>query len=142
MLFSVTKYIPEGLYGFLEDGEGRRAFFHLSEFDPGVGGPPPIIGEPVEVGRLDPNGDKSLRARGVVRLRSPEALVGKVSRFDPNTGYGFAVVEGKQFYLHRSEFAQGELPRIGMKVSFFAGDPKTGQVPRACYATVVDRGTS
>lgn len=141
MLFTVSKYIPEGLYGFLESEEGVRAFFHLSEFNPGLGGPPPIVGEVVEVGGLE-EGGKSLRARGVSRLCKPEILSGTVIRFDPNVGYGFVSVEGsQQFFLHRSEFATNALPRVGMRVSFYAAKPVTGKVPRACYASILDRGT-
>jgi len=143
VLFNVSKYIPEGLYGFLVGEDGARAFFHLSEFHPGVGGPPPITGEPVEVARLEENGDKAPRAREVTRLRIPEFFTGTVTRFDPNVGYGFVTVEGRQFFLHRSELANGDLPRIGMIVSFFAGDPTVaGKPPRACYASIIDRGTA
>lgn len=140
MLFSVSKYIPEGMYGFLTSASGERVFFHLSEFD-SRGGPPPLIGEGVEVERLEPNGEnKNPRARCVVRLLTPEVFTGEVIRFDPNVGYGFVKVGGRQFFLHRSELQSGELPRVGMLVSFYAG-PETGvgKVSRACHVQIVDR---
>lgn len=134
------KYLPEGLYGFLENSAGDRPFFHLSEFNP-MGGPPPIIGETVEVDLVEP-GARSPRARGVVRIVVPQLLVGEVIRFDPNMGYGFVSAGVKRFFLHRSEIASGELPRIGMKVQFYPGvDTGTGKVPRAVYATITDRST-
>jgi len=140
VLFTIAKYIPEGLYGFLLSSEGERVFFHLSEFDP-KGGPPPLIGEDVDVERLEPNGDKNPRARCVVRLHPPIPFTGAVLRFDPNVGYGFVKVAGRQFFLHRSELQSGELPRVGMTVSFYAS-PETvpGKPSRACYVQLVDRG--
>lgn len=138
MLFKVSKYLPEGLYGFLENSAGERPFFHLSEFNP-LGGPPPIVGESVDVGQVE-TGERSPRARGVVRIVVPQQRIGEVVRFDPNVGYGFVTVEGKRYYLHRSEIASGELPRIGMKVQFFAGpESDAGKVPRAVYAQIIDR---
>jgi cold shock CspA family protein len=143
MLFHVSKYLPVGLYGFLEAGP-QRAFFHLSEFDP-KGGPPPIIGEPVEVVRLEPNGDKSPRAKGVVRLHEPVLLVGSVTRFDHTVGYGFVSSKGEQYYLHRSEFPDGSLPLKGDSLEFFvaASPPVEGEPtkrPRACYVKILERG--
>jgi len=139
--FIVSKYIPEGLYGFLEAEGGQRAFFHLSEFKP-MGGPPPISGEVVEVARLEPNGDKSPRARVVERQNLPKSLTGLVIRFDSNIGYGFvATPDGTQYFLHRSEFSNGELPRVGMTVTFFiGGESKPGKPSRACYPAIIDRG--
>ena len=43
----VRKYIPSGSYGFLVTPMGD-VFFHLWVFD-ALGGPPPIVGEEVEV---------------------------------------------------------------------------------------------
>lgn len=141
MLFKVTKYLPEGLYGFVENSTGERAFFHLSEFNP-MGGPPPIVGESVEVGQVE-SGSRSPRARGVVRTVQPQLLSGEVVRFDPNVGYGFLTVGADRYFLHRSEVADGVLPRVGMKVQFYASpDTGTGKVPRAVYAQIVDRSTA
>lgn len=139
MNFTVAKYVPEGMYGFLEGG-GKRAFFHLSEFDP-RGGPPPIIGEDVEVSSLDEQPDKSPRARGVVRTHPPTKLVGEVTRFDYNVGYGFVSVDGHQYFLHRSELANGALPLIGMVVEFYVGRSLSEEKrPRACHVRILDRG--
>jgi len=139
VILTVSKYVPEGMYGFLE-GQGERAFFHLSEFDP-RGGPPPIIGEEVEAERLDPNGDKSPRARSVVRLHPPIRLVGEVTRFDYNVGYGFVTSEERQFFLHRSDLANGALPALGMMVEFYASqETSDAKRPRACHVRIMDRG--
>lgn len=140
MTFTVAKYIPKDLFGFLE-GEGQRIFFHLSEFDP-KGGPPPIAGEPVSVGRIEIIGLKSPRARSVERLIETRRLSGTVTRFDHHIGYGFATVNGEQYYLHRSEFADGALPLIGAAVEFYVSGPATGEKrPRACHARLLGRGT-
>lgn len=140
MKYFVSKYIPQGLYGFLEDSDRCRLFFHLSEFR-SIGAPAiPIVGEEVEIQRSVPHGDKSPRAYGVRRLAPPLFLEGVVSRFDPNTGYGFIVVGGQSYFLHRSEFESGALPSVGSRVTFYACQPKGPQVPRACHAVLVERG--
>jgi len=140
MIFTVAKYIPRELYGFLE-GEGQRVFFHLSEFDP-IGGPPPIAGESVEVGLIEAIGDKNFRAKSVVRMLKPERLVGVVTRFDHKVGYGFVTVGKAQYFLHRSEFLDGSLPLIKAEVEFYvAGSTGTAVRPRACHANLLTRGT-
>lgn len=140
MSFTVAKYIPKDLYGFLE-GRGQRVFFHLSEFNP-MGGPPPIVGEPVEVGHIEDSGATSPRARSVTRISPMRKLVGKVVRFDPNVGYGFVQVDEAQYFLHRSEFQDGSLPLVGSTVEFYvAGSVDGPRRPRACHARLLSRGT-
>lgn len=140
MRLLVVKYIPGGLYGFAQDADGNeRVFFHLTVFDP-LGGPPPVVGEEVEV-ELDPFSppDRPKAAR-VARLGIPALRTGVVARFDHNVGYGFVSDEqGAQFFLHRSEMPNGMLPSMGMKVSFYAGRAIGSSKPRACHVTVLER---
>jgi cold shock CspA family protein len=139
MVLTVSKYIPKELYGFLE-GAGQRVFFHLSEFDP-LGGPPPIIGEQVEVGQIELVESKSYRARSVRRVLRTEHLTGTVTRFDHRVGYGFVTVGREQFFLHRSDLLDGSLPLVGAVVEFYvAGSIRPSARPRACHARLL-RGT-
>lgn len=140
MRLLVVKYIPGGLYGFAQSGEeDTRVFFHLTAFDP-RGGPPPIVGEEVEV-EVDQNSPPDrLRAIRATRVTLPTSLNGDVSRFDHNVGYGFVTTEsGEQYFLHRSEMPNGEMPTMGMRVSFYAGGAFGKNKPRACHVTVLER---
>lgn len=143
MLFNVSKYIPKDLYGFLEDDNGQRVFFHLSEFNP-MGGPPPIVGEPVEVEDIEEIEGKNSCAHSVTRTIEVTSLIGKVTRFDHRAGYGFVLVESVYYFLHRSEFLDGALPLVGAKVEFFALSKhvKSGpnKPPRACHARILSQG--
>jgi cold shock CspA family protein len=139
MIFSVAKYIPKELYGFLE-GNGQRVFFHLSEFD-SQGGPPPIVGEPVEVGYIEALSNQSPRARSVTRINETMQLVGNVTRFDHHVGYGFVTVDGEQYFLHRSEFLDGAIPLVGAEVEFYvSGSINGSKRPRACHARLLKQG--
>jgi cold shock CspA family protein len=144
-IFTVSKYIPNDLYGFLEgqdeDGVQQRVFFHSSEFDP-MGGPPPIVGERVTVGSIEPVEGKNSRAVSVTRCSDVKTLVGKVSRFNHQVGYGFVTVDGNEYFLHRSELQDGALPLIGAMVEFsVAGSVGTSKSPRACHASILSQGT-
>lgn len=151
----VHKYIPDRLYGFVIDGQGREAFFHLGSFDPGVlvdpptcasctdascawvdAPPPPILGEVVEVEvDLSGTGDRAPRASRVHRLEAPKLIQGRVETFDSFRGYGFIIgADGVSYHLHKSEVLNGRLPTAEQKVSFFAGT-RQGR-PRACHVKV------
>lgn len=142
MRLLVVKYIPGGLYGFAQrrgHEEDPRVFFHLTVFDP-QGGPPPIVGEEVEV-EVDPHSPPDRpKALSATRTYLPPERVGTVARFDHNVGYGFVTDErGELFFLHRSEMPNGQMPAMGMKVSFYAGEPLGGNKPRACHVTILER---
>lgn len=152
----VDKYIPAKLYGFVQDGEGHRAFFHMGSFDPGpiqepplsccshplceAGPAPPIVGEEVdvEVDFLAGDEKQAPRATRVLRVGKVTVVRGKVDTFEPNRGWGFVVGEdGISYYLHRSEVRGGSLPLVGSEVAFFAGS-RQGR-PKACHVTVCKR---
>jgi cold shock CspA family protein len=140
MRLLVVKYIPGGLYGFAQSEEGdERVFFHLTVFDP-QGGPPPIVGEEVEV-EIDPRSPPDRpKAHYVSRINPPLLRTGVVTRFDHNVGYGFVSDEhGEQFFLHRSEMPNGTLPSMDMRVSFYAGRALGTSKPRACHVSVLER---
>lgn len=157
----VVKYLPDKLFGFVEDSDSQRVFFHLRVFsseaappdDPprcavcpfapsclwwDARTPPPIPGEPVRVtlaesGDLEP-GDAP-PATQVVRLTTPVAHRGIVEVFDASRGFGFVKAEGgKSFHLHRSEILDGRLPIPTQQVMFYAGR-REGR-PRACHVKV------
>mgnify|MGYP002630001865 CR=1 FL=1 len=136
MLMRVAMYAPHKLYGFAESDEGR-VFFHTQVFQPGEPGPPPIVGEPVEVylDNATSQEGKCPRALQVLRLDRPERLRGFVDDFNPDKGWGFVRdAKGRSFYLHRSEVLDGKLPLKGRRVAFYEGAAK-GR-PRACYVEV------
>ena len=139
MHFTVSKYIPNDLYGFLE-GEGQRVFFHLKDFSPN-GGPPPISGELVTVGAIETVEGKNSRAVSVVRCSEALTLIGKVARFNLQAGYGFITVDEKEYFLHRSDLQDTDLPLVGATVQFsVAGSIETSKAPRACYAKILHQG--
>ena len=124
----VAKYVPRDMYGFCEDDEGNRVFFHLSRFADFVTDypTPPIVGEPVEVFvpvDLDFNAeDRAPRAERVVRMEAPKRLSGKVTRFSPDRGYGFVLGEDQvSYYLHRVEVGDSRIPSRNTRVTFVPG---------------------
>lgn len=137
MLMRVVKYAPHKLYGFAESDDGHRVFFHVQVFQPGPTGPPPIIGELVQVTAPDATegSAQSPRASRVVRIGSAVKLAGVVEDFNSNKGWGFIRDQkGKSYYLHRSEVLGGKLPLQGRRVAFYEGTAR-GR-PRACYVEV------
>lgn len=140
MLMRVVMYSAARLYGFASpEGSEEEVFFHLESFHHGEftttePGPPPIVGEMVEVEYIPGSGrgGGAPRASRVVRAEPPEALVGTVESFDERKGWGFIKADnGQDFYLHRSEVEGGRLPLPGRRVSFFRGF-RQGR-PRACH---------
>lgn len=143
----VNKYIPEKLYGFCSDLEGKyQVFFHLGAFQPGaiadptVPPPPPILGEEVEVD-IDPEVlanslDRAPKATSVRRLVSPLFVEGRVDTFDAHRGFGFVRgSNGVSYHLHKSEVTNNRIPMTGQRVQFYAGR-RMGK-PRACHVNVV-----
>lgn len=131
----IRRYLTDKRFGFLTpDGEDGDVFFHLSVFDAGEDGPPPITGERVEYTL----GDGS-RAERVTRLVAPAHRFGSVRSYDPVKGYGFIQTsDGSQCYLHKSEVLGGVVPAVGGKVDFYTTDnPTPGKSPRACYVAVL-----
>lgn len=139
----VDLYVPTKLYGFCEDDEGFRVFFHMGAFRPGgdpMGTPvPPVLGEPVDVEHQPAEEEgKAPRATSVTRLTQPTLLEGVVESFNPTRGWGFVKApDGTSCYLHRSEVQDGRLPAADQRVQFYMG-LKEGR-PRACYVRVLER---
>ena len=139
----VEMYSPGKLYGFCE-AVGLRVFFHQEAFQAGRWpnldnelGPPPILGEEVDVEypSSEPDSSKAPRASSVVRVEAPIQVVGVVDTFHADNGWGFANGDdGESYYLHRSEVEDGRLPMVGQQVTFFRGH-KNGR-PRACFVRV------
>lgn len=133
----VRKYVPAGTFGFLTGPEGE-IFFHLWVFNT-LGGPPPIVGEEVEVEvHPDASGGGLPRAHTVSRVHPPVPRLGAVTKFDPNRGYGFVTdTTGSVFYLHKSDIAGPVSPAPGTPVRFYVGTQATdGHRPRACHVTL------
>lgn len=134
MRMQVTKYVPDGLYGFLSDSSQSDVFFHLSAFDPGayVGDAPvpPIVGEVLEVTIRDG------KVAQCERVDAPTGIAGVVDWFAEDKGYGFIIGDdGESYYLHRTEVLDGRLPLKGRRVSFYITEQnKTPK--RACYVSV------
>ena len=158
--FSVTKYIPDRLFGFATSDTGQQVFFHLGAFNPQFGPPEiprcekcpregctwastppaPILGEPVEVLLDDahpqePEEGHAPRAVRVTRLTKPLALTGMVETFDAQRGYGFVRgSDGISYHLHRSEIIESRIPLPDQTVMFYAGVRENR--PRACHVRV------
>lgn len=133
----VRKYVPNGTYGFLTGTQGE-IFFHLWVFD-ALGGPPPIVGEEVDVEVHDDVSAGGLpRAHTVGRIHVPVPKTGTVTKFDPNRGYGFVTDSlGSTFYLHKSDIAGPVSPTPGSSVKFYVGTQASdGHRPRACHVTL------
>lgn len=131
MRLRVLLYVPSRLYGFCGDESGRRVFFHASHFNPmSPGGPPPLLGEFVDV-ELAEEG----RASSVRRVRSMPPITGVVDSFDAKTGWGFIRGDDRvSYFLHRSDVVHNRLLVRGQRVQFHAGHKN--HRPRACYVEV------
>jgi cold shock CspA family protein len=138
----VSLYVPDRMYGFCEDDEGGRVFFHLEAFAGGLPDglgrpPPPILGEEVVAEYLPgelPDG-KAPKALRVTRSNAPPFVRGVVESFNPERGWGFARGEDNtSYYLHRSEIEHRRIPVLGQEVRFYAGFQR-GR-PRACHVQV------
>jgi cold shock CspA family protein len=94
------------------------------------------LGEEVEV--IAENAtqiDKAPKASQVIRIQTPNPLVGIVELFDFHRGYGFAKgTDGQNYHLHKSEFLENKIPRIGQELVFFGG-LRMGK-PRACHVKI------
>lgn len=130
---TIRRYLTEKHYGFITPESGPEVFFHLSVFQAGDDGPPPITGELVEYEL-----GEATRAASVVRQVTPSSHVGTVASYDPVKGYGFITTTTGQFYLHKSEVIGGLIPTVGSRLDFFTTDNSTpGKSPRACYVAVL-----
>ena len=132
---TVRRYLTMKRYGFIDpEGGTEEVFFHLSNFNMGTNGPPPITNEPVEYSLVE----GGTRASVVSRLKSPTACIGVVASYDPVTGYGFINVPEGQCYLHKSEVLGSLIPAIGSRVTFYTtGERSPDKSPRACYVMVL-----
>jgi cold shock CspA family protein len=157
MRLFISKYIPDKLYGFATDSNDYQIFFHLGSFHPGenwsipskchscshkscnvlLGPPPPILGEEVEVlvNQQEQLPNKALKAEKVSRIQVPKPIQGTVEIFDHHRGFGFVKGDDNQSYhLHKSEFLDNRIPRIG-QVMLFYGGIRQGK-PRACHVKI------
>ena len=157
MKMFISKYIPEKLYGFAVDSADYQVFFHLGNFHPGevwaipskchqcsqkncnvlLGPPPPVLGEEVEVLIDNPDHlpDKAPKADRVTRILVPKPLQGTVEIFDHHRGFGFVKGDDNQSYhLHKSEFLDNRIPRIGQVIIFYGGSRQNK--PRACHVKI------
>ena len=130
----IRRYLTGKHFGFIVPDEGgTEVFFHLSVFDMGPDGPPPITNEPVEFTL----GDET-KASNVTRRVQPQHRTGVVLSYDPVKGYGFIKTDAGQAYLHKSEVIGGSIPTVGSRVDFYTTDnPESGKSPRACYVGVL-----
>lgn len=120
MIGRVLLFSRERHFGFCVSGEDE-IYFHAQNFHRITpGGPPPILGERVEI-----------QAKRVSRIEPPILLEGVVHSFDSRKGWGFIKREEETFFLHKSDLLEGWLPVIGGRVQFYAGE-KLGK-PRACW---------
>jgi len=152
----VYKYLPDKMYGFVQDTERRTAFFHVGSFYPGswvkhpycescnqlncdwpLIPPPPIAGEEVIV-ELEFDLEKYSediippRSSKITRIHTPKPLRGIIKSFDNQRGYGFIIDSfNSDHYVHKSDIIDHRIPVIGQQVMFFPGtrDTKT----RACH---------
>lgn len=137
----VVKYVPREMYGFCENEDGNRVFFHLSRFVDFTSDrlTPPIVGESVEVFvpiDLDfSSQDQPPKADRVVRVEPAQRISGQILRFSPERGYGFVLGEDQvSYYLHRVEVLDSRIPGRNMKVTFVPGMSR-GK-PRACQVVL------
>jgi cold shock CspA family protein len=126
-------------YGFCSEPGGTTVFFHAEDFHRiKPGGPPPILGEDVDVeGELQsPVENKgSPRARIVRRTASHNPVVGTVKSFDVKAGWGFVIdPEGKEYFLHRSDMVGSGIPLGGGAVTFYRCSKLNK--PRACHVVL------
>ena len=131
MQMRVALYVPDRLFGFVEDESSGRVFFHASVFFPtGAEEPPPVIGEVVEVTL------RSERKAALVRRTScPTALWGSVRSFRVSNGWGFVTGDDAgDYFLHRSDILHLRIPVQGQRVRFYPGH-RDGRA-RACYVEV------
>jgi cold shock CspA family protein len=136
MRATVEMFLPDKAFGFCETAEAGRFYFHVEAFDRGLmGGPPPVLGEEVEIEGVKPCEGRCPKARIVRRLQEPAKQRGLVRSFDPNAGWGFvAMTDGSVCFLHTSDFVAPSVVSMGMAVDFYVGH-RRGR-PRACYVTV------
>jgi cold shock CspA family protein len=124
------------MYGFADNSE-REVFFHAQDFHRlAPGGPPPVLGEPVEIEGVIEDAGRRPRAGSVNRMSSQPLLTGRVKSYDSKKGWGFILYDGGQAFLHASESMQGWLPVIGTDVQFYLGT-RQGKA-RACWVRPAD----
>lgn len=132
----VTMYTPDRGYGFVKDEEDNTVFFSAASFERLTpGGPPPVVGEQVEVLEVQDTGKDYPKALRVIRKAAPAILSGIVKRFDSKGGWGFVIGDdGIEYFLHRSDIASSVIPIAGGRAVFYPCRRK-GK-PRACHVTL------
>jgi cold shock CspA family protein len=128
-------YSPDRGYGFVTDEE-NTVFFAAASFERlRPGGPPPVLGESVEVLEIEPSERTHPRARRVVRKSKPTIIGGVVKRFDAKGGWGFVIGDdGEEYFLHRSDIASTAKPVVGGRAVFYPC--KRQGKSRACHVTL------
>ena len=132
----ISMYSPDRGYGFVTDG-GTTVFFSATAFERlKPGGPPPVLGELVEVLGIElKEGKTHPRAKRVMRRAKPSILGGIVKRFDAKGGWGFVIGDdGEEYFLHRSDIASTTMPVIGGRAIFYPC--KRQGKSRACHVTL------
>lgn len=132
----ISMYSPDRGYGFVTDEESTTVFFSAAAFERlKPGGPPPVLGEMVEVSGIELTGKTHPRAKRVMRRAKPAILGGIVKRFDAKGGWGFVIGDdGEEYFLHRSDIASTAMPVIGGRAVFYPC--KRQGKSRACHVTL------
>ena len=132
----ISLYVQAKHYGFAVHS-GRSVYFQAGDFcrlTPG--GPPPILGEEVEVEGLGTRSGGNLpQARRVSRTVCPSLLLGRVQSFDPDKGWGFAnLAESEQIlFFHASDLLEPWVPSVGAQIKFYSGHKPGHNRARACW---------
>jgi len=128
-------FSPDRGYGFVSGG-AEEVFFYVDSFERMVpGGPPPLLGELVEVEGIEPSTKGAPRASVVRRIEAPKSVGGVIRTFDVRGGWGFIVgPDGVEYFLHRSDIHDGKMPIKGGRVRFYPCTKK-GK-PRACHVVL------
>lgn len=126
-------------YGFCSEPGGTTVFFHAEDFHRiQPGGPPPILGEDVDVEgdfQVVSEGKGAPRATIVRRVEPHQPVVGIVKSFDVKAGWGFVTdSDGADFFLHRSDMIGSGIPLGGGSVTFYRCVKKNK--PRACHVVL------
>jgi len=133
-MWRVSAYNPAEGFGFCakEDDPTEEVFFHAEAFRRvRPGGPLPILGETVTLGRIKEGGGRRPAALEVTRSVEPPLLQGEVTRFDPARGWGFLDYCADPVFFHRAECRRSWVPLAGQPVEFYMGT--TRGKPRALW---------
>lgn len=138
-MWRVSAFNPAEGFGFCakEDNPTEEIFFHAEAFRRArPGGPLPILGEVVTLGRIKEGGGRRPAALEVTRSAEPPLLQAKVVRFDPARGWGFLEYGGESVFFHRAECRRSWVPLPDQQVEFYMGAAR-GK-PRAIWVRPIE----